>query len=378
MVNNEFGKLKSCVVGTEFNFSKRNIDFTFKNMYRTNLGIDSLYDSNFTYYEIDQQIISERREDLDNLEKVLIEHGVDVIRPKEHIQPRIFNYLNKKDFMHSAASNVRDIVFTYKDLVIETRNSVINRIHENQLYFDKVKIKFPDNKYIDLTKESFSRLDFDLFKKYKGKIVKKGLDLEDWSTTKDRLKQDMYNMSNNYTTYIDAANMIKINDDIICNIGSINQYLGYMQLKQLFEKYYPEVTLHEMYIADSHIDGTLIPLKEGVFLANEIFLHSNKIKEELPSKFKNWEIIYAQDRHLDEKVYWDLASRSPMALASSRGMDINVLSLDRDKILIQDDANRTIDLLGKHGFTPIPIKFRHGEIFAGGIHCSTLDLDREE
>ena len=118
MVNNEFGKLKSCVVGTEFNFSKRNIDFTFKNMYRTNLGIDSLYDSNFTYYEIDQQIISERREDLDNLEKVLIEHGVDVIRPKEHIQPRIFNYLNKKDFMHSAASNVRDIVFTYKDLVI--------------------------------------------------------------------------------------------------------------------------------------------------------------------------------------------------------------------------------------------------------------------
>ena len=28
MVNNEFGKLKSCVVGTAFNFSKRNIDFT--------------------------------------------------------------------------------------------------------------------------------------------------------------------------------------------------------------------------------------------------------------------------------------------------------------------------------------------------------------
>ena len=33
-----------------------------------------------------------------------------------------------------------------------------------------------------------------------------------------------------------------------------------------------------MYIADSHIDGTLMPLKEGVFLVNEQFLNTNYIK----------------------------------------------------------------------------------------------------
>jgi glycine amidinotransferase len=67
-----------------------------------------------------------------------------------------------------------------------------------------------------------------------------------------------------------------------------------------------------------------------------------------------------------------------MALASSRGMDINVLSLDRNNVLIQHDATRTAELLYKNGFTPIPIQFRHGEIFAGGIHCSTLDLERDD
>ena len=377
MVKNEFGKLKSCVVGTEFNFTKRNIDFTFKNMYKTNLGIEKLYDSNFCCYEIDQQVLKERREDLENLEKILKEYGVNVIRPTEHKVPKIFTYNNEKDFMHSAANNVRDIVFTYADLIIETRNSVINRINENQLYLDQIKDIFPNNKYINLVNENFSKLDIELFHKHNGCIVKEGLDLEEWSTTKDRLCDNTIDI-NNYTSYIDAANMIKINDDIICNIGSINQYLGFLQLQKLFKEYYPKVTLHKMFIADSHIDGTLIPLKEGVFLANEIFLHSNKIKEELPEKFKNWTIIYAQDKHINEKIYWDMTNSSPMALASSRGMDINVLSIDRNKILIQDDAYRTIELLDKNNFTPIPIRFRHGEIFAGGIHCSTLDLDRED
>ena len=35
-------------------------------------------------------------------------------------------------------------------------------------------------------------------------------------------------------------------------------------------------------MADNHIDGTLVPLTEGVFLANEIFLKTNYIKDNLP------------------------------------------------------------------------------------------------
>jgi glycine amidinotransferase len=65
-------------------------------------------------------------------------------------------------------------------------------------------------------------------------------------------------------------------------------------------------------------------------------------------------------------------------LASSRGMDVNVLSVDENTVLVTERAVGVADILDKNGFTVIPIKLEHGEIFAGGIHCSTLDLVRED
>ena len=81
---------------------------------------------------------------------------------------------------------------------------------------------------------------------------------------------------------------------------------------------------------------------------------------------------------MENKKYWEEVNKCPIALASTRGMDINILSLDRKKIIIQDSAIKTIDVLDKNGFEPIPVQFRHSELFAGGIHCSTLDLERDD
>ena len=65
-------------------------------------------------------------------------------------------------------------------------------------------------------------------------------------------------------------------------------------------------------------------------------------------------------------------------LASSRGMDINVLSLDEKRVLVNRRAIGVIKTLEDNGFDAIPIDLDNGEIFAGGIHCSTLDLVRED
>ena len=55
-----------------------------------------------------------------------------------------------------------------------------------------------------------------------------------------------------------------------------------------------------------------------------------------------------------------------------------LLSLDESKILILKEAVKTQELLYKNGFEPIPVELDNGEIFAGGIHCSTLDISRED
>lgn len=360
MILNEFGNLKKVVVGTELNFQKRTMDFTFRNMYKENLKLDSIYNNIFDDYELNYELVQERIEDLDNLANTLTQKGIEVIRPDTYQTPQYFDY-NGKNYMKSAASNVRDLVFTYDDFILETPISVINRLHENELFLKKV--------YENLN------YNIELIKLEQPIINRETMDTSSWENVRNRISDSV--SRNKFAPLMDAANMIKINDDIICNIGSVNQYNYYEILKKTLHLHGYKVKIHPVFVADSHIDGTLIPLKEGVFLANEQFLGTNYIINNLPTKFKNWKIIYAQDSYKEDRIYWDEITKNPISLASSRGMDINVLSLNRNEILINDDAFRTSELLYKNGFTPIPIKFRHGEIFAGGIHCSTLDIERE-
>jgi glycine amidinotransferase len=59
-------------------------------------------------------------------------------------------------------------------------------------------------------------------------------------------------------------------------------------------------------------------------------------------------------------------------------MDMNVLSVDENTVLVNDDAHQTIHVLEQNGFTVVPVKLRHCELFGGGIHCSTLDTIRKD
>lgn len=359
MTNNEFGLLKKVVVGREHEFSKRQIDFTFKQMYKANLGLNLIYNQGFTQYKIDYEISNERIQDLDNLSSLLESFGIEVIRPDGFKTPEFFKYIDNNDYMKSCANSTRDLIFTYKDLLLETNTFVIPRLFENKLFIDKIK----NNK---------------IFESIQTDIYPEKIDTEDWEIAKSRIDKVLTEGNlESFESYIEAANLLKINDDILVNIGSVDQYKGYLQIKEIIKRYYPKTELHPIYMADNHIDGTLMPLTEGVFLANEMFLKTNYIKDNLPEKFKNWKIIYARDQYMENKKYWEEINKCPIALASTRGMDINILSLDRKRIIIQDSAYKTIDVLADNGFEPIPIQFRHSELFAGGIHCSTLDLERD-
>jgi len=59
-------------------------------------------------------------------------------------------------------------------------------------------------------------------------------------------------------------------------------------------------------------------------------------------------------------------------------MDVNILSIDESTVVVNERAYGVKDILSKNGFDIIEVKLDNGEIFAGGIHCSTLDLVRED
>jgi N-dimethylarginine dimethylaminohydrolase len=56
---------------------------------------------------------------------------------------------------------------------------------------------------------------------------------------------------------------------------------------------------------------------------------------------------------------------------------MNLLSLDRETVVVDDRQTALIKTLESHKLTTIPIPFRHAHLMKGGIHCSTLDTVRD-
>ena len=107
----------------------------------------------------------------------------------------------------------------------------------------------------------------------------------------------------------------------------------------------------------------------------------NKSAEELKKRgYKVYKIDFINfngDFKYKQKDYSDY--NTPFVqLCSYRGMDMNVLSISPKKILVNEDAIAVQDILYKNGFDVIPVRLRHCELFGGGIHCSTLDLVRQD
>lgn len=348
--NTSFGKLKEVIVGRELNLTKRIADITFRYFYKESLD-QGLYRKDFGGYEISYDILQIRRKQLDNLAKLLESLNIKVYRPDEvnsvkQLKTPTFETEN------SSASNVRDLTLVYQNKIIETPTFIRNRYFENiQLYsiFNSVYDNGNGGQWI---------------KAPLTKLTKDTIDLDDWK--KDR---NFLNCPEKFEMAIDGAQFLRIGKDVIVNVATYNQYKGYLWVKSFF----PESNFYLIKSNDNHIDGELICLKPGVFLANPNF---KQYKYQLPEKFKKWKFLYPND--LTKNIDVTGMTNIDIRLASSRGMDINVLSIDENTVLVNKRAIGVIDILKRNNFNVIEVALDYGEIFAGGIHCSTLDLVRED
>lgn len=349
--NTSFGKLKAVIVGCELELNSRIIDITFKHFYKEAIG-NGIYNSRHELYNISNDILQLRIQQLDKLAEILQQFGITVYRPdKVSAVHKIKTPTYETEA--SSASNVRDLTFIYNNKIIETPICIRNRIFENTNLY-KIFAKCFNNG-IDggqWIKAPLTHLTEDTY------------DFLDW-----RCQRNFSNIPEKIEMAIDAPNFITIGKDVIVNVATYSQYLGYLWVKSLF----PESVFHVIKCVDSHLDGTLVCLRPGVFLLNPKYAY---LPEMLPKKFRSWKFIIPKDitKPLDIHGLTDI----DIQLASSRGMDINVLSIDEHKVLVNAKATGVIKALDENGFEPIIIELDYGEIFAGGIHCSTLDLIRED
>jgi glycine amidinotransferase len=345
-----FGKLKEVVVGRELKLSKRISDITFKQFYRESLD-EKIYESPFVDYHVNMDLIDQRNEELDDLSKVISQFNIIVHRPKILDKIVSFSTPSFKSEL-SSASNVRDLTLVYGNKLIETPTFVQNRYYENTLLYDVYNNNWN------------SGLGGQWIKAPHTELTEKTIDLGHWGETRD-----YKNIPKNFVMAIDGAQFLRIGRDCIVNINSYNQYLGFLWIKSFF----PKTDFHILHVADNHIDGCLICLKPGVFLVNPLYPN---IRDLLPKKFRKWKYLYPKDltQNIDVRGMTNIDIR----LASSRGMDVNVLSIDENTVVVNKRAFGVKDILEKNGFNVVEVTLENGEIFAGGIHCSTLDLVRED
>ena len=57
--------------------------------------------------------------------------------------------------------------------------------------------------------------------------------------------------------------------------------------------------------------------------------------------------------------------------------DVNCLVIDESNILVTNYNKKAFDAFERHGVTPHIVQWRHRYFWDGGLHCVTLDLDRE-
>ena len=352
MINSHtsFGKLKEVVVGRELSLSRRLSDVTFRQFYREALG-ERIYEAPFDSYHVSLDLIQQRNEELDDLANLLTSQNIVVHRPDKLDKIIPFTTPSFKSEL-SSASNVRDITWVYCDKLIETPTFVRNRYYENTLLYNvynKIWDKGQGGQWIRCPQTS---------------LTEDTIDIGHWGDTRD-----YNNIPRQYVMAIDGAQFLRIGKDVIVNINSYNQWLGYEWIKSFF----PETKFHVLHVADNHIDGCLICLCPGTFLVNPAYPN---IRDIMPAKFKQWTYLYPEDltSNMDVKGMTDIDIR----LASSRGMDVNILSIDEKTVVVNKRAYGVKDILDKNGFDIIEVQLEHGEIFAGGIHCSTLDLVRED
>jgi N-dimethylarginine dimethylaminohydrolase len=55
---------------------------------------------------------------------------------------------------------------------------------------------------------------------------------------------------------------------------------------------------------------------------------------------------------------------------------MNILALGPDRIVVPANQPKLARQLEEVGIEPIPVRFRHGRTFGGGLHCCSLDVRR--
>jgi glycine amidinotransferase len=338
----EWGTLGEVILGSHYNTTVGSLDVSMEMLFHDNLQRMNRKHPGYNY-TIRKEYIEEREEDTCGLADLLTSLGVIVRRPAvlQDVRPIVTPHWQS---VTKACDNPRDRVLIIGDRIIETPCCVRTRYFEN-----------------DLLKPLF----YEYFTRGARWTSAPQPMMKDASFDRSYVGGETRTCDEGMELMFDAAQCLRFGRDILFNASTRNHRMGIAWLRRELGS---DFRVHEVSITDNHLDGAMMPLRPGKLLVNDRMVGKLHL---LPKGLHKWDVLHVKDEDRTEYGNDDL-------LLSSTRIDVNVLSLDTERVLVNKQAIGTIRMLEKHGFLPIPIRFRHSRIFAGGIHCVSLDIRRDD
>lgn len=352
-----------------------------------------------TYQGIDQEnfikIVEETNQELKNIQIVLQQFGVNVLRPK---QPKSYNGLelpyhepliNMRDF-HMAYGNIFFMTYgpyherRYQHLWIEeiVNNFILSGnliVNANELNMDDGnKINYQNVLDNSQAIEYYNlKTEYDLLLKKKTdkilNLLKKNKHFEKYFNNEGKnlfdwyiLHQCKYKNKNLFHT----ASLLKFNKQAFLSTFNGND-IG----NKWIENWLRSLNVEIIYVPYAgHIDAKYAILNDDTLLRIGI------INQEITSHFKEvievetYPVPYLKDfPNLTNPTEWLTKWKK---INFSNKVNCNALSIDKHNILLNFYDKNLFVKLKNSGINAEYVKWTNGDFWEGGLHCITCDIER--
>ena len=163
----------------------------------------------------------------------------------------------------------------------------------------------------------------------------------------------------------DAADFMRMGKDLVAQKSHVTNDQGIEWMRRHLGEGF---TIHEIESRcprAMHIDTTLVPLAPGKVMVNPEFTDVDK----LPEYFRSWDVLVGPKPDGSAAVLEG-------AEVISYWVNMNVLSLDEERVVVEKSQPSMIKAMKDWGFKPIAVDFKDFYPFFGSFHCATLDVRR--
>lgn len=164
----------------------------------------------------------------------------------------------------------------------------------------------------------------------------------------------------------DAANVMRCNNEILFLISSTGNYGGARWLQNVLGNEYRITTIPKTVYHGSHLDSTIVPLREGL-----VMLNAERVTEDtIPSFMESWDKLWISKDDIKDTP----TITQPIC---TKWIALNVLSINPELVVCDPDQFILREKLNRVGIESIGVKLPHARYLLGGHHCTTLDTIRE-